>query len=145
VNADEAVALVVAVTSAWLEDPENAVEWAGEHEGRHGLRMSQEVREATTVWFSIGDHTVGYEAYLLPRPPYRAEEVYRLCLARNHRSWPAAISMDDRGDLFVGGRIPLTDLSHLRLEEAVGAVYQTIEISFRPIVEMGFRPPDESR
>ena len=139
---DDARALVEAVTTEWLEDPANDVEWAGEHEGRWGLRMSQQVREATTVWFEIGEHTVGYEAYLSPRPPHRPADVYQLCLSRNRRSWPATISMDDRGDLYVTGRIPLTDLSRLRLEEAIGAVYLSVELTFRRILEIGFRSAD---
>lgn len=141
---DEAKHLLREVTGEWLDDPESPVEWAGEHERRWGIRMAQEAREATTVWFTVGERTVGYEAYLLPQPPQRAADVYRFCLVRNHRSWPAAISMDDRGDLYVRGRIPLTDLSARRLGEAVGAVYETVELSFRRLVVMGFGPREKS-
>lgn len=142
---DQAIELVRDTTREWLADPESTVEWAGPHEGKWGIRMRQEAREATTIWFSIGDRTVGYEAYLLPQPPHRREEVYRLCLARNHRSWPAAINIDDRGDVFIGGRIPLSDLSRERLDEAVGAVFEIVELSFQALVRAGFTPREKTR
>ncbi len=144
-NPESAAELVRAVSVEWLNDPGTSVEWAGTHEGRPGIRMRQESRDATTVWFDVGERTVGYEAYLLPRPRSNPEDVYRLCLARNYRSWPVAISIDDRGDLFIRGRIPLSDLSRARLEEAVGAVYQMVELSFRALVRAGFAPREKSR
>jgi hypothetical protein len=144
VTVEEAGGLLRGITRAWLSDPDSPVEWVGEYEGRWGMRMGQQAREATTIWFTLGEHTVGYEAYLLPQPPRRAADVYRLCLVRNHRSWPAAVSMDDRGDLYVRGRIPLTDFTAQRLGEAVGAVYETVELSFRPLVTMGFGPREKS-
>ncbi len=144
-NKDQATQLVEDLTREWLADPESTVEWAGRYENRWGIRLRQEARQATTIWFSIGDRTVGYEAYLLPKPRYRREEVYRRCLARNHRSWPASISVDDRGDLIIRGRIPLSDLSRLRLDEAVGAVFQVVELSFRSLAGAGFVPREKSR
>ncbi len=142
---DQAAELVRDTTRKWLADPGSAVVWAGPHEGKWGIRLRQDAREATTIWFSIGDRTVGYEAYLLPKPLHRREEVYRQCLARNHRSWPAAISVDERGDLIIRGRIPQSDLSHHRIDEAVGAVFELVELSFRSLVRAGFAPREKSR
>lgn len=141
---DEAELIVREVSAAWLDDPESTVVWAGSFEGRRGIRMRQECRDATTVWFEIGERTVGYEAYLLPAPPHHAEEVYRQCLVRNRRSWPAVLCADRRGDLYVLGRIPLSDLDALRLDEALGAVYQLVELSFRPLIAAGFTQREKS-
>ena len=107
--------------------------------------MGQACREATTVWFEVGQRTLGYEAYLLPSPPHQAAEVYRQCLARNQRSWPAAVSADDRGDIYIGGRILLSDLDPNRLDQAVGAVYELVELSFRPLVAAGFLHREKSQ
>ncbi len=133
--------LVRTITQAWVDDPDSDVVWSGEHEGRWGIRMAQRCRDFTTVWFTVGARTVGFEAYVLPSPPHRAAEVYRLCLMRNWRTWPAALALDQRGDIFVIGRIPLADLTPATLDRAVGAVYETIELSFRPILELGFTAP----
>jgi hypothetical protein len=138
---DSARRLIAAETQRWVADPESDVVWAGSHEGRWGIRMAQQVRDFTTVWFDIGDRTAGFEAYVLPSPPASRADVFELCLRRNWRSWPAHMALDDRGDLFVVGRIPLSDLDPGVLDRAVGAVYELIELSFRRIVRLGFRRP----
>ena len=141
---DEALDLVKQTTEAWVADADSDVVWAGSHEGRWGIRMRQDCREATTIWFDVGDLTVGFEAYLLPAPPAGAGEVYRHCLARNHRAWPAAIAIDRRGDLFVLGRIPLDGLTSDRLDEAVGAVYEVVELSFPALLRLGYRSREKT-
>ncbi len=140
----EATALVAAVTERWTADPASDVVWAGTHEGRLGIRMAQTCRDFTTVWFDIGEITVGIEAYVMPRPPGAGAEFYRYCLARNWRSWPAYLATDDRGDLFAIGRIPLQMLSEDTLDGAVGTVYEVIELSFRALIALGFRQREKS-
>lgn len=135
---DEARSLIIEVTSAWVDDETSSVVWAGPHEGRWGIRMAQANRDFTTLWFDIGARTVGLEAYLLPQPHRAREEVYRQALIRNWRSWPVWIALDRLGDLHVVGRIPLTDLRVDTLDGAVGAVYELVDLSFRPMVKAGF-------
>jgi hypothetical protein len=106
--------------------------------------MTQRAREATTIWFDVGDLTVGFEAYLLPAPVHDAEAVYRHCLARTYRAWPAAIALDDRGDLYVMGRIPLAALDAEHLSQVVAAVYQVIELSFHPLLRRGYLSREKS-
>jgi len=134
---DEALELVVRATAAAVADTGSDIVWSGSHEGRPGLRMRQECREATTIWFTVGERTVGFEAYLLPAPVHHAADVYRHCLVRSYRSWPAALAIGPHGDLFIVGRIPLDALNETSLDEAIAAVYQTVEMSFRPLLAIG--------
>lgn len=135
---DDARRLIIEMTAEWVDDEESAVVWSGEYEGRLGLRMSQETRDFTTLWFEIGQRTVGLEAYLLPAPQVHREEVYRQCLFRNRRSWPVSIAVDRDGDLYIGGRISLDLLDRARLDQAVAAVYELVDLSFRSLVRIGF-------
>lgn len=128
------------VSATWVDDPDSDVVWAGTHEGRWGVRMRQQAREATTVWFDVGDHTVRFEAYLLPKPSSHADEVYRHCLIRNDRAWPATIAIDRRGDLNIVGRIPLAAFDDEHLEQALAAAYEVVELSFRRLIEIGYAP-----
>ena len=50
----------------WIADPESSVEYAEELEGRWAVRMRQQVRDATTIWFTIGERSLEYEAYVIP-------------------------------------------------------------------------------
>lgn len=139
-----ALDLLVAVTSDWVEDEESDVVWAGSHEGRWGIRMAQQVRDFTTVWFEVGDLTLAAEAYLLPAPRFNADEVYRLCLARNWSSWPVAIAIDRQGEIYIRGRMPLDVVSEASIDQLVGAIYEQVELSFRPLVDAGFRAREKS-
>ena len=141
---DGAHELVVRATEAAAADPGSDIVWSGIYEGRPGLRMHQSCREATTIWFTIGEHTVGFEAYLLPKPLHEAEAVYRHCLVRAYRSWPASIAIGPDGDLFIIGRIPLDALTEQRLDEAIAAVYEVVEMSFPALLDLGYRPREKS-
>lgn len=141
---DEAYALVSGATAAAAEDPASDIVWAGTHEGRPGVRVRQTVREATTIWFDVGERTVRFEAYLLPRPAHNEAAVYRHCLVRAYRAWPATLGIGPDGDLFILGRIPLGALDEVRLDEAIAAVYEVVEMSFLQLLELGFRPRENS-
>lgn len=139
-----ALDLLAAVTSAWVADKASDVVWAGSHEGRWGLRMSQQVRDFTTVWFDVGDLTLAAEAYLLPPPRFNAAEVYRLCLARNWTSWPVATAIDRQGEIYIRGRMPLEVVDEDTIDQLVGAIYEVVELSFRSLVDAGFRQREKS-
>jgi Putative bacterial sensory transduction regulator len=139
VTGSDARRLLESITTQWVADPDSDVVWAGDHEGRWGIRMAQRTRDFTTMWFDVGERTIGFEAYLLPEPPHGRAAVYRLCLARNWSAWPAAIAIDRSGDLYVTGRISLSDVDGESIDRAVGAVYEAVELTFRTIVELGFR------
>ena len=56
---------------AWVADPDSDVVYAEKVEGRLAVRMRQQVREATTVWFWVGDRSLIAEAYVIPAPAER--------------------------------------------------------------------------
>lgn len=128
------------ITGEWVADEDSDVVWCGEHDGRWGIRMAQQTRDFTTVWFEVGEITIGFEAYLLPPPPHNAEEALAYCLKRNWKSWPAYIAADDRGELYVKGRIPVANITEDDIETAVGAVYELIEVAFKPLLSVGYLP-----
>jgi hypothetical protein len=141
---DAARELLEQVTLEWVADPESEAVWAGEHETRWGIRLRQQAREATTIWFDVGELTVQFEAYLLPAPPRQPAEVYRQSLRRNLTAWPAAIALDPDGDLIIVGRIPISGLSRSEIDRAVGAVYELVELSFPALIRAGFGSREKS-
>ncbi len=134
----EARALVAATAAGWAADPTSDVVWAGEHEGMLGVRMAQQARDFTTVWFEVGERTVGYEAYVLPAPRGDATEVWRQCLVRNMAGWRVHFALDRHGGILLRGRLPLEWLSVDELDAVLGAVYEAVETSFRALLRAGF-------
>lgn len=137
-NRDQAWELLGTVSQAWVEDESSDVVFAGEHEGRWAVRMAQQARDFTTVWFDVGNLTVGYEAYVSPNPPHGHLEVYRQLLRRNERLWRVHFAIDKHEDVFLVGRVALAELAPPVLDEVLGAIYEAVELSFRSLIEAGF-------
>lgn len=123
--------------AAWVEDPESAVEYAEEVEGRWAVRMRQQVRDATTVWFEVGERSLWFEAYVLPAPPSPAG-VHRQALVRNVRAWRAFFAVDGEGAIVLRGRLAADRVTMDELDRVLGEVFETIELAFRPMVQAGF-------
>jgi len=125
--------ILVARIEQWLDDPDSSVEYAEELEGRWAVRMRQQVRDATTVWFTVLERSLEYEAYVIPVPP-ESVEILRQALMRNQRAWRAFFAIDAEGDLLLRGRLPADRVTLLELDRVLGEIYETIELSFRAMV-----------
>jgi Putative bacterial sensory transduction regulator len=118
---------------SWLEDPGSSVEYAEEVEGRWAVRMRQETRDATTVWFEVGDRSVRYEAYVVPAAG-AGPDLLAQALHRNLKGWRAHFALDDEDGLVLRGRLTDEQVTDLELDLALGEIYDTIEVSFRPLL-----------
>ncbi len=127
----------------WVEDDESAVEYAEEVEGRWAVRMRQEVRDATTVWFDVGERSLWFEAYVLPSPPLTGQ-VHRQALIRNRSSWRAFFALDKEEAIVIRGRISSPQVSLEELDLALGEVYEMVELAFRPMLQTGFPGREKS-
>ncbi len=121
----------------WLEDEDGSVEYAEEVEGRWAVRMRQEARDATTVWFTVGERSLEFEAYVLPEPRAPAE-VHRLALKKNARAWRCFFALDAENAVVLRGRLAAGRVTVQELDRVLGEVYETIELAFRPMVRAGF-------
>jgi hypothetical protein len=127
----------------WLEDEEGSVEYAEEVEGRWAVRMRQETREATTVWFDIGERSLSFEAYVLPEPRVSAE-VHRQALVRNERAWRCFFALDAENAIVLRGRLAADLVTIEELDRVLGEIYDMIELAFRPMVRAGFPSREKS-
>lgn len=121
----------------WLEDEEGSVEYAEEVEGRWAVRMRQQARDSTTVWFDVGERSLEFEAYVLPEPQAPAE-VHRQAMVRNARSWRCFFALDRENAIVLRGRLAADRVTLDELDRVLGEVYETIELAFRPMVRAGF-------
>jgi hypothetical protein len=111
------------------------VVYAEEVEGRWAVRMRQQVRDATTVWFDIGERSLSYEAYVIPAPD-EAEAVHRLALMRNMRAWRAFFAVDREGAVVLRGRLPEDRVTLEELDFVLGEIYEMVEITFRSMLQV---------
>ena len=130
---EQAAALLDEVVDSWVSDPDSDVVYAEKVEGRLAVRMRQQVREATTVWFWVGDRSLIAEAYVIPAPA-DAEAAYRQALVRNGRGFRVHFALDHEGALILRARIPLERVNPTELSYLLAEIYQTVEVSFRSLV-----------
>ena len=133
----DGAATVAAAIETWLADEESDVVYAEQVEGRWAVRMTQSVRDATTVWWTAGDYTIAAEAYVMPAPPGDVEAAYRLGLRRNLESWRCHFAVDSEGAFVIRGRVA-SSADFDELDGLLGEIYQMVEMTFRPLVALGF-------
>lgn len=122
----------------WIDDPDSSVEYAEDVEGSIAVRMRQEVRDASTVWWTPGQRSLRAELYVLPAPERNTEECYRLALRRNHSTFRCWYGLDADGGIVLRARIPNGDVSGEVLDQVLGELYDQVEATFPPLVRLAF-------
>lgn len=136
---DEVRRLLNEVTEGWVADPDGDVVWAGDYEGRRGVRVRLDSGDLSTVWFEVGDRTLRVEAYILPPSPAdRREEVYRQCLARNLGGRRLHLALDHHGDVVLVGRVPITEVDVEEMELLLGEAHEGLEIARPALARAAF-------
>ena len=98
--------------------------------GEHKLR--------TTVSLLIGDHSLSASAFVVRRPEENHAEVHQWLLRRNARLQGIAFAVDDAGDVYLVGRLPLVGVTSATLDALLGGLLETADSSFDPLLAMGF-------
>ena len=102
------------------------------------VRLAGEAKEHTTVWLTLGQRTLRYEAYVLPAPPENAAAVYEMALRRNDRLVGAHFAIGVEDALFLRGELPLVALNEAELDRVLGSLYQYVESTFPALLRLAF-------
>jgi hypothetical protein len=111
----------------------------GEGDGlRWYVRMRGEEKEFITIWLTLGQRTLRYEAYVMPAPEENLESLYENMLRRNQRliGHHFAIGVEDA--VFLRGDLPVTALTQAELDRVLGSMYATTEQCFQGFLRIGF-------
>ena len=127
----------------WVADPDSSVVYAEEVEGKWAVRMRQDARDATTVWFTVGERSLQFEAYVIPEPT-RPAEVHRQALVRNMTGWRCFYAVDREGALVLRGRLAAAMVTLEELDRVLGEIYEMVEIGFRSFVNSGWPKREKS-
>jgi len=119
--------------AAWLGSPGSWVEYAEAVEDRWAVRVRQESRDVTTVWFWPRQVSLEYEAYVLPIDGQPAELLHQ-ALLRNNRSWRCFFALDGQGGLVLRGRLAGEEVTMENLDLVLGEIVEMIDVAFRPML-----------
>ncbi len=107
-------------------------------EPRWYVRLRGEEKEHITIWFTLGQRTLRYEAYVLPAPQEHIAEVYEMALRRNDRLVGAHFAIGVEDALFLRGELPLSALNEAELDRIIGSLYQYVEQTFPGLIRLAF-------
>ncbi|MBI3429682.1 MAG: YbjN domain-containing protein [Actinobacteria bacterium] len=86
----------------------------------------------------VGDHSLSINAFIIRKPDENQERVFEWCLRKNGSMYGVAFALNELGDLYLVGRLPLGVVSDQELDRLIGAVLQYSDGAFNPLLEMGF-------
>ena len=122
--------------SAALDDA--GVTYDSPGQGQFFVTLPGTHKLATHCWLVAGRHALLVEAFVVRKPDENAEEFYRFLLRRNARTYAVSFSIDETGDVYLVGRLPLHAVTADEIDRLLGAVLQYADESFDPLLEIGF-------
>ena len=86
----------------------------------------------------VGDYSLSVNAFVMRKPDESAAEVFQWCLRKNASMYGVAFAINDLGDLYLVGRLPLQSINEREIDRILGSVLQHADSSFNPLLELGF-------
>jgi hypothetical protein len=129
---DELTALVAATLD------ERGAEYERTPSGDFVVTLPGTRKQKTLANLVVGDHSLRVEAFVMRHPDENTEQLYAWLLTRNARMYGVAFSIDQAGDVYLTGRLPLTSVTPDELDRILGAVLEYSDGSFNTMLEIGF-------
>ena len=119
-----------------LDEAELAYDSPGD--GQFFVTLPGTHKLATHCWLVAGRHALLVEAFVCRKPDENVEEFHRFLLRRNARLYAVAFSVDEAGDVYLVGRLPLHAVTADEVDRLLGSVLQYADESFDRLLEIGF-------
>jgi hypothetical protein len=95
-------------------------------------------RLKTSCWLTVGAQGLAVEAFVMRRPDENADAVHRWLLAHNARMFAVGWAIDDAGDVYLTGRLPLAAVTAEVIDRLLGSVLDYADSAFNTLLEIGF-------
>jgi hypothetical protein len=86
----------------------------------------------------VGDHSLSINAFVIRKPDENEGGVHAWCMQKNASMYGIAFAINELGDLYLVGRLPLPAVTAREIDRLLGAVLQYSDSSFNPLLELGF-------
>jgi hypothetical protein len=126
----------VDVIRTWCVDA--GVEFEATGDNGFVIVLPGEQKLRTTVSLRCTAEALTVNAFVIRHPDENDAEVHRWLLERNRRIFGLAYALDQYGDVFLVGTLPLTGLDPENLDRLMGAVLLHADGVFNQLLEMGF-------
>ncbi len=106
--------------------------------GRFVVVLPGQHKQRTTCSLAVGEHALTVQAFVARHVDENAEAVYHWLLQRNLRMYAVAFAVDDLGDVYLTGRLPLSSVTPDEVDRLLGSVLEYADGAFNTILELGF-------
>jgi len=129
-----------ATASAAIEAALNELDLPSEHPspGAYLVKLAGQHKLATMTWLIAGQHSLHVEAFFCRRPDENHDRFYRFLLERNGRTYGVHFAVDQVGDVYLVGRLPLAAVSADEIDRILGCVLSYADENFDAALELGF-------
>ena len=86
----------------------------------------------------IGDHSLSINAFVIRKPDENEAAVHHWCMSKNASMYGLAYAINELGDIYLVGRLPLDAVNAQELDRVFGSVLQYSDSAFNPLLELGF-------
>jgi hypothetical protein len=90
------------------------------------------------VHLVVGDRTLRIESFFMRAPEEQHARLFRDLLLRQASSYVLRFTLDENGDLFVVGQVPLLAVTPAEVDRIVGSVLELCDNAYLPSIEIGF-------
>ena len=106
--------------------------------GAYLVRLAGEHKLVTLTWLIAGEHSLQVEAFFCRQPDENHAAFYRFLLERNARMYGVHFALDQTGDVYLTGRLPLSATSETEIDTLLGCVLTYSDETFNEALRIGF-------
>lgn len=118
---------------------EHGLEFEESSPGAFLVKLPGTHKLATMTWLVLGDHSLHIEAFFVRKPDENAEAFYKWLLERNARMFAVSFAIDNVGDVYLVGRLPLSAVDAETIDMVLGSVLTYADEWFDQALKLGFR------
>jgi len=86
----------------------------------------------------LGEHSLMISAFIIRKPDENEDQVHHWCMTKNASMYSVAYAINELGDIYLVGRLPIAAITTEELDKVIGSVLQYSDSSFNPLLELGF-------
>ena len=86
----------------------------------------------------IGDHSLSINAFVIRKPDENEAAVHHWCMSKNASMYGLAYAINELGDIYLVGRLPIDAVNAQELDRVLGSALQYSDSAFNPLLELGF-------
>jgi hypothetical protein len=114
------------------------LEWEEPQAGTFAVTLPGTRKLSTTCSLVVGEHSLSVNAFVARDPDENHAAVHRWLLEHNAKMYGVAFAIDQHGDIYLSGRVPLAAVTADEVDRLLGAVLEYADASFNSILEKGF-------